>query len=71
MTKKNTTPEEDIYVSISYAAGKLNVYTSTVRRYFDRGILAGRKLPLGRRQILKRSLEGLVERIKQGETFEA
>jgi hypothetical protein len=71
MAKKSKASDEDVYVSTGYAALKLGVYPNTIRRYYDRGILAGRKLPLGRRQILKRSLENLVERIKQGEKIEA
>ncbi|NJM39453.1 MAG: hypothetical protein HC853_01110 [Anaerolineae bacterium] len=70
MAKKKIEKEEE-YVGLAYAAVRLKVYPHTVRRYYDRGILSGRKLPLGRRQISKRSLEALLARIKQGEKVEA
>ena len=63
MAKKKV---EDEFVSIGYAALRLKVYPGTVRKYFDRGILIGRKLPLGRRQISRSSLDELANRLAQG-----
>ena len=67
MAKKKLEQIEDDYVSTGYAATRLRVYPGTIRKYYDLGLLAGRKLPLGRRQILRRSLEALARRIEQGE----
>jgi len=66
MAKKKV-EKDDEYVSTSDAAARLGVYPGTIRKYYDMGILAGRKLPLGRRQILRKSLEALVRRMEQGE----
>jgi hypothetical protein len=71
MAKKKLETDEDEYISVGEAAAYLSVYPGTIRKYFDLGILAGRKLPLGRRQISRRSVQALARRIKQGERVEA
>jgi hypothetical protein len=70
MAKKKADTEEEKYVSTGYAAIKLGVYPNTIRKYFDRGLLTGQRLPFGRRRVSKKSLDELLRRVNSGEKFE-
>jgi len=67
MAKKKASKSDEDFVSTGDAAARLKVYPTTIRKYFDLGLLTGRILPFGRRQISRKSLEALVRRMEQGE----
>ena len=60
--------DSDRYISMKDAALVLEVSTSTVRRYYDEGLLLGGRTAKGHRRILRTSVSDLREKLIQKES---